>query len=57
MSSTLLSLRMRLGENEWKGVGAWRGNGRTLEIDVILVGDGEDVVSLVRLDGLDEVSF
>ena len=34
-----------------------RGKRHTFEINVILVCDGQDVVALVRLDGLDEVSL
>lgn len=42
------------------GQNAWRRGGegeRTFEINVILVRDGQDVVALVGLDGLDEVSL
>ena len=58
MSSTLLSLRMRLAANERTERVETGGEGeRTFEINVVFVRDGQDVVALVGLDGLDEVSL
>lgn len=57
MSSTPLSLRMRLAQSKFRGRGTRRGRWRTFEINIVLVRDGKNVIPLVGLDGLDEVSF
>ena len=57
MSSTPLSLRMRLAQSKFRGRGTRRGRWRTFEINIVLVRDGKNVIPLVGLDGFDEVSF
>ena len=52
MSSTPLSLRMRLAQSKFRGRGTRRGRWRTFEINIVLVRDGKNVIPLVGLDGL-----